>query len=80
MTGVPTFGGASVDDPIFAGLPRGLAEAFGADDDVDGVGGFVAMGSTPRGVTRDGADCRAAIAPASSFGGRATPPADGDDN
>ena len=80
MTGVPTFGGASVDDPVFAGLPGDLAEAFGAEDDVDGVDGVVARGSTPGGATRDAPDCRAAIAPACSFGGRATPPADGDDN
>ena len=41
MTGVPSFGGASVDDPVLAGLPCGLAAAFGPEDDADGVGGVV---------------------------------------
>ena len=75
---MPTFGGASVDEPVFAGLPRGLAEAFGAEDDVDGVGGVVPVEEAPGRSARNGADRLAAIALASNFGVCATAPDDDD--
>jgi hypothetical protein len=77
MTGVPKVGEDSVDEPVLAGLPRGLAVTFGAvggvDDELGALPTEMARGS-PDG---DGADRFAANAAASSFGGRTAAPDSG---
>ena len=79
MTGVPKVGEDSLDEPVLAGLPCGLAVAFGAVGGVDD-----ALGALPTEIARgspvgDGAELPAANAAASSFGGRTAAPGCGDE-
>ena len=79
MTGVPKVGEDSVDEPVLADLPRGVAVAFGAVGGVDD-----ALGALPTEIARGGpedddAELPDAIAAARSFGGRTAAPGCGDD-